>query len=145
MATTDNKALVRQFYEDMLGPADHDLFDALVAEDMYDARAARLGLPQGRAGFRDHLAAFHEGLGDARIVVDDMIAEEDRVVAYWTASGVNRGALGFPLTGKQISFRGVTLLRLRDGQVSEYRSLADAFTLMRDLGLVPAPAPTDQT
>ena len=80
--TEENKAIVRRFYEEIVGLANYDLFDTLVAEDIQDDRATRLGLPQGRTGFRDHMVAFHEGLGDARIVVNDMIAEEDRVVAY---------------------------------------------------------------
>ena len=48
MSITENKVLVRRFYEEMLGPGNDDLFDVFVAEDIQDHRATRLGLPQGR-------------------------------------------------------------------------------------------------
>jgi len=57
---------------------------------------------------------------DFQLTIEDMIAEEDNVVARWTAHGTHRGDnLGMPATGTHVHFRGMTWLRFADGRIVE--------------------------
>jgi predicted ester cyclase len=70
-----------------------------------------------------------------------MIAENDRVVAYWSLEGTHHGELfGVPATGRPISATVVGLLRFDDGKLAEYRAMADFLPIMQQIGALPAPA-----
>ena len=40
-------------------------------------------------------------------------------------------------TGKTLAFRGVTILKLRDGKILELRGLSDYLTMFQQLGVIP--------
>jgi predicted ester cyclase len=77
------------------------------------------------------------------ITNDNLIAEGDRVAQKWTLRGTHAGQLyAIPPTGRQVTFSGVTFLRLgrteRGLRIVERWSDYDAMGLMRQLGVVPA-------
>ena len=62
------------------------------------------------------IAAF----SDLRVQVEDLIAQGDQVAVRWSASGTHDGAgFGFPATGKPVLFKGISWIRLADGQFQE--------------------------
>jgi steroid delta-isomerase-like uncharacterized protein len=137
-----NKAVVRRFYEEVVTGRDQDLLDTLVAEEVYDWHAAGRGLPAGRAGFKQHIASIHQVLGELQVTVDDLVAEGDRVVAFWTQTGIHQAPLfGFPPTGKRVSFAAVSVLRLANGQITEYRARPDRYPFVEQIGLITPPLP----
>jgi len=67
------------------------------------------GVLQGRAGARQHYNTYVTAFPDCQITIDDMVAEGDKVVVRWTATGTHRGELaGITATGKRISLPGGT-------------------------------------
>jgi predicted ester cyclase len=48
--------------------------------------------------------------------------------------------LGIAPTGKSLAWTGITIYRLAGGKVAEERGEEDALGLMRQLGVIPAPA-----
>ncbi len=62
------------------------------------------------------LAAFP----DLHVTIDELIAEDDKVMARWTQRGTQRGPfLDIPPTGKQISYSGINIFRIAHGQIVE--------------------------
>jgi steroid delta-isomerase-like uncharacterized protein len=81
-----------------------------------------------------HLAAFP----DLRITVDDIIAEGDKVVARWTATGTHQGELmGIPASGKHVSFAGMTVHRFADDKIVENWWTYDAMGMMQQITAPP--------
>ena len=84
------------------------------------------------------LAAF-PGL---QFTVDELLpAGEagDVVVTRFTARGTHRGdQMGFPATGKSVTFQGIIVDRWQDGKIVDRHEIADALGLFQQLGLVPA-------
>ena len=81
-----------------------------------------------------HLAAFP----DLRITTDDIIAEGDKVVARWTATGTHLGELmGIPASGRQISFLGMTVHRFADDKIVENWWAYDAMGMMQQITASP--------
>ena len=73
-------------------------------------------------------------------VVEDLIAEGDRVVGRITANGTHEGELlGIPRTGKQIRMTGMTIWRIADGKIVEHWSEMNVLGLLQQLGVSPTP------
>lgn len=123
MSLEANKAIVRRLYEDIVGRGRTELIDALVAEEVIDHNAIAYGWQGGREGVRTHAAFFGQVFRDFTITVDDLVAEGDRVIAFWSFRGVHQGEVwGVPATGREVTGQTVSIVKLRDGQVTEYES-----------------------
>lgn len=79
---------------------------------------------------RDLLA----GLSDLRVVIDDLVAEEDTAVKRWTAHGRHTSVFaGIAPTGRAISFAGVSTYRIEGERIVESWYLYDLFGLLQQL------------
>ena len=99
---------------------------------------------QGRVDRATYIARdqeFASGFSDAGITVEEMVAEDDRVMARMTWRGRHTGTiLGTPATGRRFEVAGFAVDRFRDGQVIEHVPVIDQLALLRQLGLDPAKA-----
>ncbi len=69
-----------------------------------------------------------------------MIAEEDKAVTRWTATGTHQGTLmGIPPTGKQATATGIVIGRLANGKFVESWLNFDALGMLQQLGVIPTP------
>jgi len=72
-------------------------------------------------------------------VIEDVIAENDRVVTRLTAYGRHEGDLpGIPRTGNDLVIRAIVIHRLSDGRLVEHWSCKDELGFLRQLGVIPA-------
>jgi predicted ester cyclase len=105
----------------------------------YSEDAVIHGLPPGvdpsPAGLRRYLEELRAGLPDLRVVIEDTVAEGDRVAVRMTYRGTHRGELfGVAPTGRPIAWDGLTIRRLRaDGLTVERWIRNDAATLLAQL------------
>ena len=139
MSLEDNKALVRRSIEG------ENRADLGMVEDCYatnyvhhdpDNPAVR-DWPGLKEAFLTYFAAFPDGY----VVIDDLIAEGDKVVKRWTSRGTHQGEFaGIQATGKQVSFTGTTTYRLAGGKIVEAWWNYDLFGMLQQLGAIPAPA-----
>ncbi len=82
-----------------------------------------------------------KAMPDMRVKVNQIVAEGDLVSVYWTASGTNTAAgWGVPATGKSVKVSGMTLFRFERGLIQEEWSVFDQYSIMKQLGLLPAKA-----
>ena len=80
------------------------------------------------------LAAF-DGFADLERLIEDLLADGDRVVARWTTRGTHTGEfMGIPATGRVVTTSGITIFRLENGLIVEEWSESDTFGLLQQLG-----------
>jgi steroid delta-isomerase-like uncharacterized protein len=135
-----NIAIVRKFFE--VGPSKGDLAAADVL--LHPEFSLHTPLPTPGPGIREMnnvittcRAAFH-GLN---VTVDDIMAEEDKVTARFTARGIHKGDfMGLPPTGKSITMTGIEIFRVKDGKIAELWGEANLMGLMQQLGMLPGSA-----
>ena len=65
---------------------------------------------------------------------------EDLVVQEWTARGTHegtmtRGGIEVPPTGREVEYKGMDVIPIRDGLVARKDVYSDSITLLRQLGL----------
>jgi hypothetical protein len=82
------------------------------------------------------------GLPDARLTVEDLVVEGDRVALRYRLQGTHRGPyLGVAPAGVGCDVEGLTLLRLANGRVAEEWHSPTELAILRQIGAVQANVP----
>jgi predicted ester cyclase len=124
-AEEENKAVVRREQEELWNHTGNlDAVEELFAPDYADAA-------------RQEAADFRRGFPDVVSTIEDLIAEEDKVVARWRSRATHRGEyMGIPPTGEEVEFTGISVYRIEGGKIAESWNSEDQLGLMRQIGAV---------
>lgn len=137
---TENKAIVYRFFEEIFNQQAYAVVDEIVAVAYINHNPAPNELP-GRDGLKQFAAYFHSGSEDARFVIEDQIAEGDKVATRWTATGTHTGEYAdIPATGKHSASKGINIHRMVDGQIQEGWLEWDALGWLQQISVIPAEA-----
>jgi steroid delta-isomerase-like uncharacterized protein len=136
MSVADLKARTQQIF-DTFNTHDAGATAAFFAEgaELYDSSVARptIGPRQIAALYLRHYTA----IPDAHVHVDRMVAESNTVAVEWTSTGTHRGKLmGIPPTGKWVSYKGISIIRYRNGIAVADTRMWDLAGLLRQIGLL---------
>jgi steroid delta-isomerase-like uncharacterized protein len=132
-----NKDVLRRFYEEFWCNGNVAAAEELVADDYVDHQPVP-GLPEGKAGFQQLVQIWRTGFPDMIEVIDDLIAEGDKVVGRFTFHGTHTGTfLGIAPTGLKVSMTGIDVVRIRDGKITEFWYAEQLHDLLRQLGALP--------
>ena len=139
MPAENNKALVRRFYE-AIDQGNLAAMDELVAENYVDhSRPPFPDLPLGRAGLKHAFEIFQRAT-PGHHVVEDQIAEGDKVVTRLRAIGKHEGEIfGIPRSGNDLDVKAVAIHRIENGRLAEHWSAMDTATLLQQLGAFKRP------
>ena len=86
-----NKAVVRRLFEDHWNRKNGALVSELFAPTV--SLHTPDGVLTGLEGAAVLLQAYATAFPDFQLVIDDLVAEEDKVVVRWTFTGTHRGSL----------------------------------------------------
>jgi steroid delta-isomerase-like uncharacterized protein len=134
--TEANKALVRRFIDEIFGQGRTESVDELLADD-FEAHTWGANA-NGKVGLKDAIERVSKGLADARMTIEDMIAEGDRVAVRLTSEARQVGEfMGLPPSGKTYRIGEIHIFRIADGKLAEHWHQADFLGMMRQLGAMP--------
>ncbi len=146
MTKEENKKLLRRFYEEVINCKRLDAMDDLIA-----ANYVSHSLPArstGREGLRSLVCTFLAAFPDARVSVDDQVAEGDQVISRFTFHGTQMAQFhGMPPLGQPVTVQIVDIARFQDGKCIERWGGLDQFSFWQQLGVIrpPAPIPMQRT
>lgn len=134
-ATDENRELIHEYFEAW---SNEDLggVTALLSEEFLLTYTAPTGeeMRLDVDEFADAQIGYFENLSELSYEIEEMAAEEDRVIVRITWGGVHDGPiLGVAPTGKQIEVEEYLSFRIEDGEVVEMHLLADNLDLLRQL------------
>ena len=139
MSAEENRAVVRRFWG-VWEDGNIGLVDELLAPDYVNHSPGMPDQPTGPEGVKAVVAMFRSGMPDLRVVIDDMIAEDDKVAVRYTIEGTHEGDLfGIPPTGRRVSIESFTVERVSDGKIREHWRITDSLNMMQQLGAIPTP------
>jgi steroid delta-isomerase-like uncharacterized protein len=133
----ENKALIRRWFEEVWNKGHAAAVAEMLAEDavvhgLSDDAAKPLRGPQGFLPFH---AQFREAFPSIEVVVEDTIAEGDKVVVRCSVRGKHLGdSLGFPASGAQAEFDGIAIVRVKNGKFVEAWNNFDFMKMYKQLG-----------
>ena len=140
-----NKAIVARWFAEFWGnPWNPAVVDQLAAPDIrfeYSMHAPR----RGREDVKKFATEFRAAFPDLNFWgTADLIAEGEYVVGQWEGGGTHTGSAFSDLpvgvlpegSGKKMRFTGTTVLRVKNGLITEERGIDDAVTVLKQLGLI---------
>lgn len=134
--TTDNKAIVRRFIDEIFVEGRPETVDELLADDFVAHTWPSTGHPKD--DLKSAIDRASKGLANPAFTIDDMIAEGDQVAVRLTTSATQVGEfMGMPPSGKTYRIEEIHIFRVRNGKVTEHWHQFDQMGLMKQLGAMP--------
>lgn len=135
----ENKALIRRWFEEVWNKGRADAID-----EMFDENGIAHGLSDdpskpiiGPRDFRPFHTLFREAFPNMMIVVEDTIAEGDKVAARCSVRGRHEGDfMGRAATQAPVEFTGMTIVRIENGKIVEAWNDFDFMTMHKQVGLI---------
>jgi steroid delta-isomerase-like uncharacterized protein len=137
--SADLKALIHRWFEEVWNKGREEAIDEMFAEDgVAYGLTDETGEPlRGAAGFKPFFRNFRGAFPDIEIVVEDTIAEGDKVAARCTVRATHAGdQLGYAATQRTMDITGIAIVRVRDGQIVEAWNNFDFLSMSRQLGVL---------
>ena len=137
----ENKAHYRLTFEEVFNQGNLALVDELVAPDFLDHEVPPGMNNRGPDSTRQLVTMLRTAFPDLHFMIEDLVAEGDTVAGRVTMSGTHLGPFqGIPPTGRSFQQAQMYFVRFRDGKAIELRAVRDELGMMRQLGVLPAPA-----
>jgi predicted ester cyclase len=139
LSAEENKATARRFMEESFGEGKPELVDELLAPDFvrYDPYI-EAGEVRGTQIVKDKIVWFRNAFPDLTCIVEEQVAEGDKVVSRWTLRGTHQGEFfGVAPTGNRVEFTGIQIDRFDESaKIVEERAKFDLLGAMRQIGAV---------
>jgi steroid delta-isomerase-like uncharacterized protein len=135
----ENKAIVRRWFEEVWNKGRSDAIDEMFAADgiahgLSDDAEKPM---QGPVGFKPFHAAFRGAFPDVDVVVEDLIAEGDKVVARCSVRGTHAGDhLGVAASKAPVEFTGIAIVRIKEGKIVEAWNNFDFLKMNKQIGAI---------
>lgn len=134
----ENKALIRRWFDEVW---DKGRADAI--EEMFDENGIAHGLSddpanpiKGPREFRPFHTLFRQAFPNMIVVVEDMVAEGDKVAARCSVRGKHEGDFGErAATQASVDFTGMVIVRIDNGKIVEAWNNFDFTTMHKQIGL----------
>jgi predicted ester cyclase len=141
MAAQENKEKARRFLEEGFGQGNLEVVDEVLDPDFvcYDPNS-EAGEVRGADTMKQEIEWFRNAVPDLAYTVEDQVAEGDKVVTRYTASGSHQGEFfGVATTGNRIEMSGIQIDRFDEesGKMVEEWPEYDLLGAMKQMGAVP--------
>jgi steroid delta-isomerase-like uncharacterized protein len=137
----DNKRIAARIVEEVFNQGRLETADELFAPDAIAHDPAQPEPGRGPEGLKQTAMGYRSAFPDLQVRIEDQCAEGDTVCTRWTATGTNSGEFwGASPSGKQATVTGITIDRIREGQIVESWTNWDTLGLLQQLGMMPAAA-----
>ena len=137
MSVKENKALAQRMVEDCINKNNLAAADEIFAVDFIN-HSPQFGVTPDLAGLKQMITGLHHAFEDYHLTIEDVIAEEDKIVLSLRSTGTHTGSPmgGTPPTHKKMDLCSITILYIADGKVKERWNMMNELELMRQLGVM---------
>ena len=141
MAEEENKALLRRAVEEVFSAqGDVDVADEIFDPDYVGMNPTEPQDVHGPEGAKELANMYRSAFPDVRLIIEEQVAEGDKVVTRWIAYGTHQGEMmGIAPTGNQVRVEGITISHIQEGKIVQEWELFDTLGLMQQLGAAPTP------
>ena len=138
MSTEENKVVARHSFEEVMNNVNLAVIDEVFSPNY--VLHAPSGPVHGLEGFKQFVLGYRSAFPDARYAIEEMIADQDKVVTRWSGTGTHLGELmGIPPTGKRATVTGISIGRYEGGKFVEEWLNFDALGMLQQLGVISTP------
>jgi steroid delta-isomerase-like uncharacterized protein len=140
MSAEQNKSIVRRWVEEGWNKRNSALIDQLFTPNFYQHETGPESVNSSET-LKPFVAGYLSAFPDLQFTIEDLIAEGDKVVWRFKATGNNTGPfMGGPATGKPVTVTGTITFRLENSRMAEAWLNLDVLGLLQQLGIIPVAA-----
>ena len=143
MTLEHNKALARRELEELWSEGNLAVADEIFAPNFVSHQHSRPDEQdvRGVAAYKAFVRQVHEAFPDLHYVLEDQIAEGDKVMTRNVATGTHKGSLmGIEPTNKRAQWAGISIDRIEHGKIVENWVSWDMMGMLQQLGVVSLPS-----
>jgi steroid delta-isomerase-like uncharacterized protein len=138
----ENKQVLRRWFDELWNNGRDEVID-----ELFDENGIAHGLSddpsqpiKGPNDFRTFYTTFRQAFPNMTIVIEDMVAEGDKVAARCSVRGKHEGELrGRAATQAPVEFTGMTIVRIDKGKIVEAWNNFDFMTMYTQVGHLSQP------
>ncbi|PYV56052.1 MAG: ester cyclase [Acidobacteria bacterium] len=136
MSVEDNVRLARRWFQEVWNEGRMQTVYELFAENGIATGQSEQGeMLRGPKEFAIFVERIRGAFPDIKVMVDDAFGADDRVALRWSATMTHKGdQLGMAATNREVKISGITITRIRNGQIVEGWDNWDRLGLMRQIG-----------
>jgi len=135
----DNKVIIQRLYDEVMHKRRFEYLDLVLSPSHSLHIPTVSGRAVGPEVYKQQSVLFTTAFPDLCFTIEEMIAEDEKVVCYWTMTGTHQGEFqGIPATGRKISWDGVTIHHITNGKIMDSYVSLDLWGMMQQLGVAPA-------
>lgn len=142
MSIEENKTVVRRMTEEVLCGGNLELMDELVAVDFVNHNLLATGEASQSIGvdsYRKEAIGFRSVFPDIVVTIIHLLADGDKVISHVQMRGTHKKEfMGVPATDKRVEWSAISIVRLANGKIAERWNIADRYSLLQQLGAIPA-------
>jgi predicted ester cyclase len=136
MEKTDNKIIIRRFIEQIENTGDVSNIREFISEDyveVYEGERYQIGIK----GAIDHMLGIRRVYPDLKLTIENQISEGEWVVTVYSVTGTFMDVwFDMKPTGKQITYTGVNVDRVKDGKIIEHGGAANLLDPLLKAGVI---------
>ena len=125
--STANKEVVRRYYE-AWGQQDLETAAAMVTEDFINNSSTS----QGREGIYEEGQFWFSAFPDAKVSIEELLADGDKVVARPSTTATHRGEFS-------VEISEIDIFRVENGLIAEAWAAPDIYGLLSQIGVLGEP------
>jgi predicted ester cyclase len=129
MSSEENKVCIRRSIGAFNRRDIEGFFDAFAPACIF--HEPPIEVPATLAEEKQRIPRTFAAFPDLRIVLEDLIAEGEKVVVRYTYQGTDAQ------TGKKVAWTGISFLYFADGKIVEDWAITDALGLLQQVGAIP--------
>jgi predicted ester cyclase len=139
MSAEDNKAVARRWLEESFNEGNLEVADKLFAPDHVLHYSYTSDERLGVDSVKSVVWLLHYTLPDLEVVIEDEIAEGDKVVSRWAVRGTVADKLRGVAIDDEVTISGMSIFRISHGEIKE-----TWLSLETELDESQMPMPTDE-
>jgi len=135
----DNRALLRRWFEEVWNKGRAEAIDEMLAADgIVHGLSEQAENPlKGPVGFKPFHEIFRGAFPEIEVVVEDVIADGDKVAARCSVRGKHAGDhLGVAATNAAVQFTGMCIVRIDKGKIVEAWNNFDFMAMNKQIGAI---------
>jgi predicted ester cyclase len=137
-----NKQLFHYWFSEVWNKGNYDVAYDVIDESFSVHGAGGQPVRQGPEGVVSLVKTWRNAFPDGQMTIDDLIAEDDLVIARLTWRGTHQGDFyGIAPTGKEVTVTSIGLDRIVGGKIVEGWGELDMLGMMQQMGAMPSPSP----
>jgi len=124
MSTEENKTTVRRLFEDGYNKMKIEAIAECYAPGKYTE------------GMKQFVSRLFAAFPDYHVVIEDLLAEGDKVAVQWRAQGAHQGVWrGLAPTGKTFNIIGMDIVQLANGKIIAEVGIYEELNMLQHLGV----------